>query len=159
MSSLRALVGQPVIARESADRLGAVDGVVIDPEARRVVAVQLGANKSCRFVGWDEISAIGPDAVMVSSSAGVRETEGPLEERAAAGNAGLLGKRLLDDAGDELGTVDDVEFDDTTGVVEHLRAGDEPIAGERIIGIGSYAVVVSVDVGGDTQAAANHPSG
>ena len=146
MSSLGALVGQPVIARDSAERMGTVDGVVLDPTAHSIVAVQLGAKKSSRFVGWEQINAVGVDAVMVSSAADVREAQGPLEERAAAGIASLLCKLVLGDGGDALGTVDDVEFDQTTGIVQLLRTGDEQVDGERIIGIGSYAVVINTDL-------------
>lgn len=143
MSSLRALLGQPVIASDTAERLGSVDGIVIDPRARKVLALQLGANKSSRFVGWDDINAIGADAVMVSLAQSAREAHGPLEERVAAGVAAVLTKLLLDAGGDALGTVDDLEFDETTGTVHHLDAGGQQVAGERIIGIGAYAVVVS----------------
>ncbi len=145
MSSLRALLGQPVIARDTADRLGTLDGIVFDPETGRVVAVQLGVHKSSRFIRWDDITAVGSDAIMVSSADSARGAHGSLEERAAAGIAGLLDKRVLDDRGDQLGTVDDLEFHETTGIIDGLRVGDQQVDGERLIGIGSYAIVASAD--------------
>ena len=54
-----------------------------------------------------------------------------------------MGKRILSSAGDELGEVDDVEFDPESGQIQPLIAGNQDIAGERLIGIGSYAVVVT----------------
>jgi sporulation protein YlmC with PRC-barrel domain len=145
MSSLRALLGQPVIARDSADRIGTLDGIIFDPQSRKVVAVQVGSKKSSRFIRWDDISAVGSDAIMVSSADSAGEAQGPLEERAAAGIASVLDKRVLDDRGDELGTISDVDFDETAGTIEDLRVGDQQVSGERLIGIGSYAVVVNAD--------------
>ena len=54
----------------------------------------------------------------------------------------LLGKRMLTDAGVELGQVDDVEFDPESGSVDYLISADDRVAGYRLIGCGSYAVIV-----------------
>ncbi|MFC7754785.1 PRC-barrel domain-containing protein [Tsukamurella soli] len=56
-----------------------------------------------------------------------------------------LGKRLLDTNGDELGRVDDVEFDPRSGDVTALVLADGRVPGTRLVGIGSYAVVVQHD--------------
>lgn len=145
MTSLRALLGQPVVAGDTADRVGTLDGIVLDPETGKVVAVQLGANKSSRFIRWDDISSVGSDAIMASHADSARAAQSSLEERAAAGIASLLDKRVLDDHGDELGTVDDLELDETTGTINGLRVGDQHVVGQRLIGIGSYAIVVTAD--------------
>jgi len=142
MSSLRALLRRPVVATDTAEQLGVVEGVVVDPAQRRILAVHLGA-KTDTFVSWDDVHSVGSDAVMVSSSAAARAPRGPFEERAAAGVHIAPGKRLLDDGGDELGEVDDVEFDDSTGAVEGLSVGDTTVTSDRLRGVGSYAVVVA----------------
>jgi sporulation protein YlmC with PRC-barrel domain len=152
MTSLRALLGQPVIARDTADRVGTLDGVVIDPETGKVVAVQLGAKKSSRFIRWDDVSAVGSDAIMITHADSARDAHGSLEERAAAGIVSLLDTRMLDDRGDELGTVDDLEFDETTGTINGLHVGDQQVAGDRLIGIGSYAIVATADALTDDDA-------
>ena len=141
MTSLRALVGHPVVATDSAEQLGTVDGLVVDPVQHRVVALRL-SRKSSPFLSWGDVRSIGADAVMVTTAAAAREARGPLEERVADGVALATGRRLLDDGGDELGALDDLEFDDTTGALAHLDVGDTTIAGDRLTGIGSYAVVV-----------------
>ena len=46
--------------------------------------------------------------------------------------------------GDEIGTVDDVEFDPETGEVTSLILASGDIAGTRLVGIGSYAVVAEL---------------
>jgi sporulation protein YlmC with PRC-barrel domain len=48
-------------------------------------------------------------------------------------------------AGDELGTVTDVEFDGGSGSVTRLRLDDHEVAGVRLRGVGSYAVVVTAE--------------
>lgn len=55
----------------------------------------------------------------------------------------LMGKRVLSTAGDELGKVADVEFDGTSGAVTALLVGELHVAGVRLCGVGSYAVVVT----------------
>ena len=52
------------------------------------------------------------------------------------------GKRVLDEIGDELGTVDDFELDPETGVLQSVRVDDVELAAERLLGIGSFAVVL-----------------
>ena len=54
----------------------------------------------------------------------------------------MLGKRVLATSGDELGKVKDVEFDPATGDVLALLLDEGASPGERLIGVGSYAVVV-----------------
>ncbi|MET0919958.1 MAG: PRC-barrel domain-containing protein [Acidimicrobiia bacterium] len=145
MSSLSALIGQDVIARDTATRLGTADGVVVDAETRRIVAVQLGTKKSSRFVSWEQIRGIGTDAVIIESADAPHDADGPLEARAAGGHASMLGKLVLDDDGDALGTVDDVAFNESTGTVDGVRVADRDLDGDRLLGIGSYAVVVRSD--------------
>ncbi len=55
-----------------------------------------------------------------------------------------LQKRVLSDLGNELGTVTDVTVDDD-GLVEGIETGEATVAGTRLRGIGSYAVVVEAD--------------
>lgn len=56
-----------------------------------------------------------------------------------------MGNRVLSTAGDELGTVTDVEFDGGSGSVTRLLLVENEIAGVRLRGIGSYAVVVTAE--------------
>lgn len=49
---------------------------------------------------------------------------------------------MLTDGGTELGKVDDVDFDPGTGSITYLISADDRIAGDRLLGCGSYAVVV-----------------
>ena len=143
MTSFASLKGRAVIARDSAERIGAVEGLVVDPQQRRVVALHVGGKKSSgAFVSWDDISSVGDDAVMVSAS-GSRPANGEREQQVAGGTSLALGKRVLAEVGDILGDVDDVTIDPDTGRIDSLQVGDVAIDGGQLIGIGGYAVVVS----------------
>jgi sporulation protein YlmC with PRC-barrel domain len=54
----------------------------------------------------------------------------------------LLNKRVLDDRGDESGTVHDVDFDPESGRVTSVITSTGSLDGDRLIGCGPYAVVV-----------------
>jgi uncharacterized protein YrrD len=145
MTSLAALKGRAVIAHDTAERIGTVEGLVVDADAHRVLALHVGGKKkSGEFVSWDDIASIGDDAVMTSTST-TRAADGELEERVAGGVSLALGKRTLADVGDVLGDLDDVSFDAESGAIESLRVADHTISGDHLLGIGSYAIVVSQD--------------
>jgi len=139
-----------VVATDTAEQLGSVDAVVVDPAQQRIVALQLGA-KSARFLSWVDVRTVGEDAVMATAASATRDPQGPLEERVAAGVAVKLGQRVLDDGGDELGALDDVEFDGATGTVEHLTVADANIPSDRLRGVGSYALVVARERVGESR--------
>ena len=104
MTSLRSLLGRPVVATDTAEQLGSVDTVVVDPAQQRIVALHLGS-KSAHFLAWADVNAVGDDAVMAASATAARDPQGPLEERVAAGVGVKPGQRVLDDGGDEFGHV------------------------------------------------------
>ncbi len=95
----------------------------------------------------ERVASFGADAVMVQDAGAVRDTEGPFEQRVADGEGEMVGKRTLTDRGDELGAVDDVEFDPDDGRLESLEVAGQSIAPQRLLGIGAYAVVVRADDG------------
>jgi sporulation protein YlmC with PRC-barrel domain len=140
VTSLRTAIGKPVIERETAEQVGDVRFFAIDGIERQVTALVVSAGRASRVVDWAEIQNVGPDAVIVNSS---REPA-DADARAVSGALSPIDKRLLTDHGNELAAVDDVEIDDSGAVVE-LVAGDERIGGDRLRGVGSYAVVVEAD--------------
>jgi uncharacterized protein YrrD len=145
MTSFAALKGRAVIAHDTAERIGTVEGLVVDPGAHRILALHVGGKKSSgEFVSWGDVASIGDDAVMTSTSS-TRPAAGDVEERVAHGVSLELGMRTLADVGDVLGDLDDVSFDADSGSIESLRVADRTISGDHLLGIGSYAVVVRQD--------------
>jgi sporulation protein YlmC with PRC-barrel domain len=133
----------PVISTTSATTVGKVASVVIDPSARSVAAFRVKKSKgSGDTLLWTAITAIGPDAVTVDSEDRLIDPPQELEDRCSV-DLEVVGHRVLDDAGRELGTVQDVEFDPDDGALVTLMLKDAYVKGERLLGIGRYAVVVT----------------
>jgi sporulation protein YlmC with PRC-barrel domain len=140
--SFRRAAGRKVISRASARALGAVDHLLVDAEERRIAAVVVGRGNKAQLVDWAQLSGFGPDAVMVSDEGALRPPFDDRERAAADGKLALVGKRVLTERGDELGTLDDVTFDPETGFVELLLIDDREIPAGSLLGSGPYAVVL-----------------
>ncbi len=133
-----------VVNTATATRIARVDGFVVLPGPARVALLRLGkASGAGTLLAWDDVQGFGPDAVTVATDAVIRPARDALEQRAEDNDLEILGKRVLTERGMELGTVADVDFDPDTGSITTLITKTETIAGERLIGLGGYAAVVS----------------
>lgn len=140
--TFRQASGRKVLSRASAQELGAVGHLLLDAERRQIVAVITGRGKKAQFIDWSHLSGFGPDAVMVSDEGALRPPSSDRERAAADGKLELLGKLALTEAGNELGTIDDVVFNPDSGEVETLRIDARDIPAGSLLGSGSYAVVL-----------------
>jgi sporulation protein YlmC with PRC-barrel domain len=140
--SFRQAAGRKVLSRASAQQLGTVDHLLLEPLRPQITAVIIGKGKKAQLVEWAQLSGFGPDAVMVRDEGALRPPADDRERAAADGHLDLVGKRVLTERGNELGTVDDVTFDPETGALATLRIGDREIPAGSWLGSGSYAVVV-----------------
>ncbi|MFI9810084.1 PRC-barrel domain-containing protein [Streptomyces sp. NPDC052301] len=133
--------GLPVITAEEAATLGTVRDLTIDARTRCIACLRLsGAPKGAAVIDWDEVEAVGQDAVIVRSRAAAESgSEGAPEHHEA------VGSRVLTEYGSEHGTVKDVAFDPVSGRILTLYTALGDIAGERLIGLGSYATVVHAE--------------
>lgn len=133
-----------VVNTATATRVARVDGFVVLPGPARVALLRLGkVSGAGTLLAWDDVQGFGPDAVTVAADAVLRPARDAWEKRAEDGDLEILGKRVLTERGMELGTVADVDFDPETGAVTTLITKTETITGDRLIGLGGYAVVVS----------------
>jgi uncharacterized protein YrrD len=133
-----------VVSTATATRVARVDGFVVLPGPARVALLRLGkVSGAGTFLAWSDVQGFGPDAVTVETDAVIRPARDSLEQRAEDNDLDILGKRILTEHGTELGTVADVDFDPETGAVTTLITKTETIAGQRLIGLGGYAAVVS----------------
>jgi sporulation protein YlmC with PRC-barrel domain len=126
----------------TAEAQGEVDGALVDPTSQRITHLYVRHGRSDTFVGWDEVDAVGPDAVMLGADAAPHEPENDREKAAASGKLTILGKRVLDDLGFAHGDLTDLEFDAETGAVTGLTIEDVTLPPEALLGIGAYAVVI-----------------
>lgn len=130
--------GRPVITASEATSLGTVRSLTVDAADGTVRCLRLAdASGHDVVVPWSAIDAIGPDAVMVASQAAVEaaSAEAPVHHE-------VLGIRVLTEHGTEHGTVEDVAYDPSSGRVLTLYTALGEISGDRLLGIGSYALVV-----------------
>ncbi|WP_127507830.1 PRC-barrel domain-containing protein [Actinoplanes solisilvae] len=141
MTRLSEIVGRPVVAAGTAVTVGSVTGVVVDPRQGAVVALLVKGASNGNTLHWPDMSGVGPDAVMVTSPYAVREAAGRAAE-ILGGKHDLVGKRLLTDTGDDLGAVTDIAFDEQAGTVAAIYTGDDSFPDARLVGCGSYAVVI-----------------
>lgn len=133
-----------VVDTATATRIARVDGFVVLPGPARVALLRLGkVSGAGTLLAWDDVQGFGPDAVTVATDAVIRPARDALEQRAEDNDLEILGKRVLTERGMELGTVTDVDFDPETGSITTLITKTAAIVGERLIGLGGYAAVVS----------------
>jgi sporulation protein YlmC with PRC-barrel domain len=131
-----------VISRSSAERLGEIRRLVIDPSIRKVVAAQVSGRRKRQVVSWGRFTGFGPDAAVVDADDAVRDPIGDREERTVKGELDALDKLVLTDRGDACGKVRDIEFDAETGELLSVITEQDSIDGSRLRTIGSYAVIV-----------------
>jgi sporulation protein YlmC with PRC-barrel domain len=140
---LSEVIGNRVVARDTAETVGEVRGVVVDAASRRVAALLVGKGRRGRVVDWESLSGVGPDAVVVSAEDGFRDPRSPYEERSVKADIFLLRALVLSDRGNALGEVADVEIDEATGELSTVVVGEEAIDAGRLLAVGGYATVVT----------------
>ena len=137
--------GHKVVDTSSADTVGTVSGFLVEPSTHSIVALRVKKTETGEVIRWRDITAFGSEAVTVPRAGVVTDTDAELE---ALGDKAreLVKKRILTSAGDELGTVKDIEFDTETGALTtFLLDGAPDVSADRLIGVGSYAVVVRAE--------------
>ena len=133
--------GHKVVDKSTASTVGQVRGFLVDPRSRSVAALRLKKTDRGNVLRWRDVDAFGVDAVTIGDSAAITELDDELEAFRGKRRR-LLKKRVLTTGGDELGEVADVEFDPDTGALTTILLQDGEVAADRLVGIGSYAVVV-----------------
>lgn len=114
------MVGLPVLTVEG-ERLGEVEELLLGRGGRRVIGFLLAGGSVLggrRVYPYEEVRSIGNAAVVVARPQAVLRTR--RRDRLArllAGHQALVGKRLLDGRGDDLGVVTDLVFDPADGTV------------------------------------------
>lgn len=134
--------GRKVVSTTTAETVGKISELVVDPATRTVLALELKKTESGDTLRYSDITAFGGDAVTVSGADKI--TAATEDVTALLGkDHHLLGKRTLSSAGVELGKVKDVEFSAESGRVTALHLDSGEVSGARLLGVGSYAVVVA----------------
>ncbi|MGE6738456.1 PRC-barrel domain-containing protein, partial [Streptomyces sp. NPDC059900] len=133
MMLLSQTLGLSVVSAEDALPAGEVAGLGIDPRTRRITELYLKNAKSGDSVPWTQVRGMGPDAVIVDTAA---DDAGHSSSHSRA-HKRLLGKRVLTEYGEDIGTLTELTFDPDTGTVGDLYIGRDqtPTPGSRLIGL------------------------
>ncbi|MFI6087683.1 PRC-barrel domain-containing protein [Streptomyces sp. NPDC051218] len=142
MMLLSQVLGHPVISAEDARPVGQMAGAGIDPRTRRITELYLrDAKNGGDSVPWSQVRGMGPDAVIVDTGTAAATEAGGGGSHSRA-HKRLLGKRVLTEYGEDIGTLTEVTFDPETGSIGDLYVGREQVPGSRLVGLGSYALVL-----------------
>jgi uncharacterized protein YrrD len=130
--------GHPVLSAGSAESIGNLHGLVLDPSATHVAGLRVGKGRHARVVPWSGVEGFGADAVVTH----LRDGDHADGEDELADRPDPLGARVLLSSGFEAGEVRDLEFDERTGDVVAVITGSETVDASRLRALGSYALVV-----------------
>jgi uncharacterized protein YrrD len=117
----RKLTGLPVIAASRGIELGEVREIIYQLTEQRIVAVLLeegGWLKGAKLVNWEDLKHIGEDAVTVSGEEVILDSNSDSKlQQLCKNREGLKGYRLLTENGLELGSIEDILFNPSTGEI------------------------------------------
>lgn len=136
--------GRKVVSTSTAETVGQIADFVIDPQSHSLVALTVKKSDQGDMLLWTDITAFGADAVTVPAAEVIIDANDAVAALSGKDHH-PIGKRVLTTGGEDLGTVVDVDFDPDNGRLITLTLTTGGIAGERLIGIGSYAAVVHAD--------------
>ena len=144
MIRLSEVKGRRVMARDNAQVVGTIRRLHLDVETSRIVGVELeGALDRDTIVEWPAVLAVGDDALMIENASDRREPLDEVEQAFVAGDFDLPGKLVMHDSGDVLGRLEDLAFDERTGRVTELYVPGHVIPIDRMVALGSYALIIS----------------
>jgi uncharacterized protein YrrD len=113
------VIGQPVMSFADGKRLDSVKDLLISEANDSIVALLVdegGLLSSSRVVPTENVRSFGRDAVVIESSESIVSASADPEVKAILERKDtLLGKRVVSDLGQSLGTISDVYFDEGTG--------------------------------------------
>jgi len=133
--------GHKVVSTATAEQVGKVKDVVVDPTTHSVVALLLKKTDHGSVLRWSDLTGFGSDAATVASVDLLLESDDQVDGLRGKEHE-VLGKRVLDTRGDELGEVKDLDIDPTSGAIISLVLERRSVPGAALVGVGSYAVVV-----------------
>jgi sporulation protein YlmC with PRC-barrel domain len=114
------LSGRAVVDIDAAEKIGAIDKIILDPDGRRVagfVVTRAGSgfpgNKAQTLIPSSAVHAIGPDAVTIRQRAAGGTDTAALE--ALPRGSDVIGRKVVSEDGRFLGKIGDVLIDRVDG--------------------------------------------
>lgn len=161
------LKGRAVVTLSDAEKVGHVDDVLFDPTLRQVLAfrVRQGTRGPTETVLRGAVSSVGRDAVMIPDPQSLNLEERFAELAGAATLKQAQGTRLVSEAGEVVGQVEDIELDDEAryvtayvlsgSLLERLRHATPHVAASKVLRVGAGGIMtVPDDVASELRAGA-----
>lgn len=120
------LIGKPIIAFDSGERLDNIQDLLFDQNSNQLLGFLVdegGWFSTARVLPLENVQSIGQDAIIVpSKNTIVNATQVPAINRILERNNVLKGTRIMTTDGRDLGTMADLYFNERTGQVEGYEA-------------------------------------
>ncbi len=120
------IVGKPVIAYDSGEKVETVVDLIFDQSDNRLLGFLIdesGWFNNAQVLPLSQVQAIGVDAVIISSKNVIAaSSKYPVIHKILENNNVLNGTRIMTTDGQDLGTLVDFYFDEHTGAVEGYEA-------------------------------------
>ncbi|HVM29426.1 MAG TPA: PRC-barrel domain-containing protein [Candidatus Limnocylindrales bacterium] len=159
------VIGQPVLGFADGRRLDTVKDLVLSGTDDSVVALLVdegGLLSHSRIVPFDQIRSFGRDAVVIEDKQAIISASHSREiSKILNRDEKLLGKKVVTDTGDGLGSISDMYFDDQTGrilgfevsggLIGDIARGTSYLALEDIERMGPDVIFVRPDTGEDLE--------
>ena len=129
------LSGRAVVDLDAAEKVGKVERLVLDPDARRVAALLVSRGGAISGDGMhmtvpaSAIRALGPDAVTIHPGAAVSEQALAQLDRLPR-TSDIIGCKVVSEDGRLLGRVDDVLIDRHDGRIIGYSLADQDVLGK-----------------------------
>src|SRR4051812_35846095 len=129
------LAGRAVIDVDAAEKIGAIDKLILDPDGKRVAGFvvsrgsSLLGNKQPTTIPSSAVHAIGPDAVTVKQAELGTSDAGRLD--ALPRGSDVIGRKVVTEDGRYLGKVDDVLIEREDGRIFGYVLSDHKGKGKR----------------------------
>jgi uncharacterized protein YrrD len=124
----------PVIGLEGAQRLGTVDGLLLDLKNQRVLGLRVKTRSFLpghRAMLLEDITSVGQDAVTVADATKLVDEKKLPAFADAADMSAVDRARVLNESGTVLGTVSDLEVDLNSGAITQYILSGSLIDGLR----------------------------
>jgi uncharacterized protein YrrD len=106
VQDINTLIGRPVLSLESANKLGHVDDLTVDPVKGQLVGLSVQKlDESYALVDQQDIHNIGPDAVMISRDESLVSPEQSALKSLPLAKTNLIGVIVITEGGQILGQI------------------------------------------------------
>lgn len=111
IQTIDALIGRTILSRATANKLGQVHDLIVDPAKGELIGLSLKmADESLRLVDCSEVHSIGPDAVMLNrDESAIAQQDSPLKALPLAKN-NLIGVKVVTEGGKLIGQIANVHI-------------------------------------------------